>query len=304
MTEAVTTVANAPSNQTPAGAMTQADGSAPRSGVIPDNAYERLAEADRLKYSRVRAGPEGGSEWRLREVVERESAGATKQPDGSAGDPAAARPGEASPALVPDQKYQFGDLELTGQQISDLLKHKGETDLRRAAVPADPSQYKIEAKDVVLPPGVEWRFNEADPALAAARTWAHANGLSQDQFGSLIGHYASMEAAKEATFRASMKRELDALGANATMRVTALETWLNGMVGPEIAKHMRQGMFSAKIVEGLELIAKKFATQGHASFTQHGRVPDTSGKGPLSSMSEEQYNATPAAERYRLSRLS
>jgi hypothetical protein len=199
---------------------------------------------------------------------------------------------------------RLGDLELTGQQISDLLKHKGETDLRRAAVPADPSQYKIEAKDVVLPPGVEWRFNEAAPALAAARTWAHANGLSQDQFGSLLGQYASMEAAKEATFRNAMKRELDALGANATMRVTALETWLNGMVGPEIAKHMRQGMFSAKIVEGLETIAKKFATQGHASFTQHGREPENPNRGPLSSMSEEQYNAMSAAERFRVSRLS
>jgi hypothetical protein len=49
------------------------------------------------------------------------------------------------------------------------LKHKGETDLRRAAVPANPSKYVIEAKNVVLRPGVEWRFNEADPALAAAR---------------------------------------------------------------------------------------------------------------------------------------
>jgi hypothetical protein len=62
-------------------------------------------------------------------------------------------------------------------------------------------------------------------------------------------------------------------------------------------------MFSAKIVEGLELLAKRFATQGHASFTQHGREPDTTGRGPLSSMSEEQYNATSAAERFRLSRL-
>jgi hypothetical protein len=91
-----------------------------------------------------------------------------------------------------------------------------------------------------------------------------------------------------------MKRELDALGANATMRVTALETWLNGMDGSEIAKHMRQGMFSAKIVEGLETIAKKFATQGHASFTQHGRTPqDAPGRA-----SEAEYDAMSQSERY------
>jgi hypothetical protein len=305
--EPVTTTAAAPNNPTPAGAMTPADGSPARTGVIADNAYERLPDADRSKYSRVRAGPEGGSEWRLREIVERESAAATKQPDGSAGDPTATKPatGDTSaPTLVPGDKYKFGDLELTGQEISDLLKHKGETDLRRAAVPADPSGYRIEAKDAVLPPGVEWRFNEADPALAAARTWAHTNGLSQDQFSSLLGQYASMEAAKEATFRSAMKRELDALGANATLRVTALETWLNGVVGADLAKHMRQGMFSAKIVEGLEVIAKKFATQGHASFTQHGREPETGGNGgPLSRLSDADYEAMPASERFRMSRL-
>jgi hypothetical protein len=197
MSDAVTTVANAPNNPTPAGAMTPADGSPARTGVIPDNAYERLADADRSKYSRVRAGPEGGSEWRLREIVERESAAATKQRDGSAGDPTAAKPGETSPALVPGEKYKFGDLELTGQEISDLLKHKGETDLRRAAVPADPAAYKVELpKDLVLPAGTDWQFNQADPALAAARAWSHANGLTQDQFSSLLGQYASMEATK------------------------------------------------------------------------------------------------------------
>jgi hypothetical protein len=296
MTEAITTVANAPNNPTPPGPPSTPVQPAARPGSISAADFSRLPQAEQDRFAILR-GPDGGQEYVRRDQLEKAAT------DPAAGNPAAAKPGETSPALVPDQKYLFGDLELTGQQISDLLKHKGETDLRRAAVPADPSQYKIEAKDVVLPPGMDWKFNEADPALAAARTWAHANGLSQDQFGSLIGQYASMEAAKEATFRASMKRELDALGANATMRVTALEVWLNGVVGPEIAKHMRQGMFSAKIVEGLEKIAGKMASGGAAPFSQHGREPHIPDRGPLSSMSDEVYNATSAAERYRLSRL-
>jgi hypothetical protein len=149
-------------------------------GVITDAAYDALPEQDRGRFSRVKAGPDGGSIWKERASLESETTPAAKP---ATGDTATA----TTPALVPDQKYQFGDLELTGQEISDLLKHKGETDLRRAAVPADPSQYRIEAKDIVLPPGMDWRFNEADPALAAARTWAHANSLSQDQFSSLLG---------------------------------------------------------------------------------------------------------------------
>jgi hypothetical protein len=291
--EPVTTTAAAPSNPSPPGEITRADGT-PRPGAIARNDYDRLSPDKQAAYAHV--SREGGGQ----DIVPRSSLPSEQSPAPTT----AAQPGEASPALVPGEKYKFGDLELTGQEISDLLKHKGETDLRRAAVPADPSQYKIEAKDAVLPPGVDWRFNEADPALAAARTWAHANQLSQDQFASLLGQYASMEATKEATFRAAMKRELDALGANATMRVTALETWLNGVVGTDLAKHVRQGMFSAKIVQALEVIATKFASQNHASFTQSGRVPETGGNGgPLSRLSDADYEAMPASERFRMSRL-
>jgi hypothetical protein len=62
-------------------------------------------------------------------------------------------------------------------------------------------------------------------------------------------------------------------------------------------------LLPAKAVEGLEKLMTKMGTQGHASFRQDGREVNNNGKGPLSSMSEEQYNATPASERFRLSRL-
>jgi hypothetical protein len=97
---------------------------------------------------------------------------------------------------------------------------------------------------------------------------AHSVGLSQDQFAGLLGQYASMESGKEATFRNAMTAEFEKLGANATMRVIALETWLTGLVGADLAKSMRAGLASEKQVRGLELLANKFATQGHASFSQ------------------------------------
>jgi hypothetical protein len=104
--------------------------------------------------------------------------------------------------------------------------------------------------------------------------------------------------ASEAAFRNSMKTELDALGANATMRVTALETWLRGTVGDDIAKHMRAGMFSAKIVQGLELIAKKMGNQGAASFRQDGREPG----GQSGRVSEAEWEGMSQAERYSYSK--
>jgi hypothetical protein len=291
MAETTSTVAESP---TAPGPLTQRqaeptrhDGAQPQS-VISDAAYDQLpTDADRERFSRVRKGPDGGSEWRERSTLESEAAATTGQPGE-----------QPNAALSPTETYKFGDLELTSQQISDLLKFKGETDLRRASLPADPSQYKIEAKDVVLPPGMDWRFNEADPALAAARTWAHQNGLSQEQFSSLLGQYASMEAAKENTFRTAMKGELDKLGANATMRVTALQTWSQGVVGPELSKALCAGLFSEKQVRALEAIANKFASQGAASFRQDGREPG----GPSGRISEEAYNAMSAGERWDYAR--
>jgi hypothetical protein len=256
-------------------------------GVITDAAYDALPVADQDRYSRVKKGVDGGSQWQERATLPSETAAPTAQPGEQPNAP-----------LNPAEVYKFGDLELTGQEISDLLKHKGETDLRRASLPADPSQYRIEAKDVVLPPGMDWKFNENDPALAAARNWAHANGLTQEQFSSLLGQYASMESAKENTFHTAMRAELDKLGANATLRVTALQTWLNGVVGGELAKSLCGGLFCEKQVRGLELLANKFATQGHASFSQAHREPG----GQSGRVSEEAYNAMSAGEKWAYSK--
>jgi hypothetical protein len=273
----------------PVNAPASAPVSAPPAGVISDAMYDSLPVADQDRFSRTRKGVDGGSQWQERATLPSETDPAAKAATGNTPPP---------PTLVPDQVYQFGDLELKGQEILDLLKHKGETDLRRAAVPADPSQYRIEAKDVVLPPGMDWKFNEADPALAAARNWAHQNELSQEQFSSLLGQYASMESAKENTFRTAMKGELDKLGANATLRVTALQTWSQGIVGPELSKALCAGLFSEKQVRALETIANKMASQGAASFSQAHREPG----GQSGRVSEEAYAEMTPGEKYSYSK--
>jgi hypothetical protein len=265
MAETVTTVADAPHSPTPAGPLTQRqaeptrhDGS-PRAGSIPAEQYDRLSPAEREQYAAIRR-PAGGQDW-----VHRDHLG--KDPV----DPA--KPGATAD---PGTKYKFGSYEVTEAELADLMKFKGENDLRRAAVPSDPAGYKVEIPaDAVMPPGFEWKFNEADPALAVARTWAHKQGLTQEQFSGLLGQYAQMEAGKEAQFRESMKGEVDKLGANGPMRVTALQTWLNGTIGPELTKSLTAGLFSERQVLALERIALKFATQGHASFRQDGREAQT-----------------------------
>jgi hypothetical protein len=104
--------------------------------------------------------------------------------------------------------------------------------------------------------------------------------------------------AKEWTFRNVMKGELDELGANATVRVTALQTWLQGTIGPELAKSLCSGLFSEKQVRALELLANKHSSQGAASFRQDGREPH----GQPGRVSEEQWSGMSAAERWNYAR--
>jgi hypothetical protein len=102
-----------------------------------------------------------------------------------------------------------------------------------------------------------------------------------------------MEAWKEAQFRESMKGEIDKLGVNATVRITALQTWLRGTIGDDLAKNLTAGLFSEKQVKGLEALALKFANQGHASFRQDGRAPHT-----RESYSEEEWAGMSQAQRW------
>jgi hypothetical protein len=110
------------------------------------------------------------------------------------------------------------------------------------------------------------KIDAADPALNDLRALCKRIGLTQAEFSDVLAVYASTEAKKELAFRAEMKNQLEKLGTNATMRVTALQTWLRGLVGDDLAKSMTAGLFSEKQVRGLEALANKFASQGAASF--------------------------------------
>jgi hypothetical protein len=290
MSEPITTTSGAESNPTTAAPVTPAAPVQPRAGVIADAHYDGLSPQEQANYARVRKGVDGGSEWLHRDQL--------------AKDPAAADSTQPGTAPDPNAKYKVGSYEFTESEMADLLRFKGEHDLRRAAVPADPNGYTLPVDLPGMPPGTTWTWDEADPALAAARTWAHQQGLSQEQFAGLVAQYGAIEARKEAGFREAVKAQIEALGTNGTMRITAIDTWLRGTIGEELAKVVRVGLVSAKQVEALELLAKKFASQGAASFSQVGRDNTPKGRGPLSSMSDEEYAATPAHERYRLSKMS
>jgi hypothetical protein len=294
MTDVVTTVAQAPSSPTAPGPLTQRqaeptrhDGS-PRPGLIADSDYDRLDPAEQAKYARVRKGPQGGSEWIERAKLEAERT-----------DPA-----KTGTAPAPGEKVKIGDFELSGEDVATILQERAARDLRATQIPATVEDYQGVLPDTLkLPAGMEFKVDTSEPAFNDLRAVAKKIGLTQSEFSDILAIHASREMANEAMVRTAAQAELTKLGPNGTMRVTAIDTFVRGLLGDDLGGAMKSAIFTEKHVRGWEAIMKKMGTQGHASFRQDGREVNNNGKGPLSSMSKEQYNATPASERFRLSRL-
>lgn len=291
MAEEIATTSTATSSPTPPSPLTTAapapQPAAPRAGSISAAEYSALSPTDQDKYAAVRR-PGGGQDWVARDQLGKEPAAAGTQPGST-----------AAPGTI-----KVGEFELSESDIATLLEQKSQADLRKTQIPATAEAYTATLpQDFKLPLGVDFQFNEADPAYMAARAWAHGQGFTQGQFSQLLSFYANSQAAEQVLIGNAAKAEVEKLGSMGTARVTAVDTWLRGMIGDELGRHVRGMMLTAKAVEGMERIMSKFTSQGAASFSQSGREVQQNGTGPLSRMSDEQYAATSAQERFRLSRL-
>jgi hypothetical protein len=288
-----TAPATAPTN--PATSTPAQTAAPPRPGVITDAAYDALpSSADRDRFARVKkAGDQGGSEWVDRAALEASST--TTAPAGD-GTPAA--------TVTADGRLQVGEMLLTESDIRSLIAEKAAADLRKTQVPATAEAYAAELpKEFKLPEGIEYKFDASAPAYIDARNWAHSQGLTQQQFSQLLSFHANTQIAEQQMVGRAAAAELAKLGANATARVTAIDTWLRGICGDEHGTALRRMLLTAGAVQAVEKIMTRMTSQGHASFRQDGREPASNGKGPPSSMSEAEYNSLSANEKFRISRL-
>jgi hypothetical protein len=259
---------------------------APRTAAIADNAYQRLPADQQNLYASVKNG-DSGAIWVKRDQL---PADAGPNPDQPAAD---------QPIANADGKHKFGEMEFTEQELRDFLTAKADAELRKASLPASPAEYKAELPaNFELPGGTVFEIAETDPLLIDARNWAHSKGMDQAAFSELVGIYASSKASETAQLNAAHAAEVAKMGANGTSRVTALETWLRGVVGDRLAGPMRSMMVTADIVKGLEILQSKFSSQGTASFSQAHREPrDAPGIA-----SQEQYDAMTPGQRLDYSR--
>jgi hypothetical protein len=171
-----------------------------------------------------------------------------------------------------------------------MMDRQAQDDLRAATRPASPEAYEAKLPaDLKLPGGQEYRFDANDPSLVAARNWAHAKGLSQDEFSQVLGIYASHVAGEQAVLAERSRQEVLKAGVNAPQRMDAVGKWITGEMGEADAKPIRATIVTDAHLRFYEKLMNKLTTQGTANFSQsHRAPPDTNPIPGYEKMSFEQ----------------
>jgi hypothetical protein len=143
-----------------------------------------------------------------------------------------------------------------------------------------------------MPQGVEFKIDASDPLDFRAGLGAF-EGVRSARRSARWSDSTPAPRRRSKRINAAHADQVARMGPNGPMRVTALETWLRGVVGDRLAGPMRTMMATADIVKGLEIIQHKLSSQGAASFSQQHREPqDRQGR-----VSEAEFaNMTPAAK--------
>jgi hypothetical protein len=163
--------------------------------------------------------------------------------------------------------------------------------------PQTPDAYKIELPaDFTPPPGVEFKFDAADPLLAQARSVAHENGLSQEGFSKLLGLYAGTQVASAQAVKTAHDAEVAKLGPTGPARVDAVTTVFKAVLGEAEGKQLASRLFTAADVQIAEKLVAKLTGQG--TFKQGGREPPQ----PAGKVSQEEYDRMTPAQRWDYAR--
>jgi hypothetical protein len=204
------------------------------------------------------------------------------------------QPAPEQPPQQPTDRVRVGDLELSADELKGLLERKGLEDSKRATLPATAADYRLELPQDFKPPqGLEFKLDPADPAFAQAAEFAHAAGLSQEQFSKMVGIYAGLRVAEAKFFQDTMQKEIAALGAAGPSRVTAIRDFLRGHLGDELAAPFFHTLVTEAQVRGWEKLMMHMATQGVGAMTQQHREPPQQ----KTTISDERWNAMSPGER-------
>lgn len=180
-----------------------------------------------------------------------------------------------------------------------MLVRDAAEQVRRGALPQSPDAYEAKTSPAFqVPQGVEFRVDANDPLWPQAKAWAKEAGLSQEQFEKAVDLVAGRDLFNQQQIKTAVTREIEKLGPTAPARVDAIETFWKGLLGEQAGKAMMSRIFNAGDVQMHEKIIGKFATQGHASFSQSHREPG----GAQGRLSDADYAKLTPGEKFNYAR--
>jgi hypothetical protein len=192
-------------------------------------------------------------------------------PPPAAPDPALAAPPPPAPVMPEGLPPAYWDATAGKVNADAVLKdfipqHKrlSEIDARLAAVPEKPEGYKLELPtDFAVPQGMTVKFDDKDPRVAAARTFAKEHGLGQDAFSKMLAFDAQQKVAEFNAALANIEAEQKKLGEKFPEREKAMTTFvsstLTGTNEQKVAKHaaLQRVLTDAAAFEALEDVINK-----------------------------------------------
>lgn len=224
--------------------------------------------------------------------------------DAPAAEPAApaAPSGEPEKPVRPEYLPESLWDEATGfkaQDYNDLVAFKADRDAALAQVPDSADKYEAKLPATFkLPEGVkegEYTLDTDDSRISLLREVAHSKQWSQADFEQVLAMGIEMDIAQGKEMAEAAAGEREKLGSRAKDRVTAVTTFLEAKIGPELAGSLRGMLFTAKQVEAFEAIQRLV----------RGDVPGKPGAGrdaKPAELSDEEYQKLTTTERINYAR--
>jgi hypothetical protein len=174
-----------------------------------------------------------------------------------------------------EQKIRIGDAEYDAADVQSAIAERAEGQVRKSGLPQSPDQYEVKNSAAFqLPEGVsKFEFNMADPTLAAAKKFAMANNLTQEQFSGMLDLFVASKSGELLNQVRAREANLQQLGAAGPQRVQAIATWLSARAGKDgaaVGNFIREYP-SAPIVRAVETLIKQFSNQGGSDYSQSHR---------------------------------
>jgi hypothetical protein len=175
-----------------------------------------------------------------------------------------------------------------------MMDRQSQDDLKKATLPPALEASKLPT-DLRLPGDQSYKFDPNDPSIVAARNWAHAKGLSQDEFSQVLSIYASHVAGEQAILAERSRQEMAKAGVNTPQRVDAVGKWIAGEMGEADAKPIKATIVTDAHLRFYEKLMNKVSSQGTASFSQSHRTRELS----HSRLRENEFRTTAPGARHK-----